>query len=265
MLNYPNINPIALAIGPLEIRWYSLAYIAGIFLGWLYAKQMNKRAKFATAIQFENVITWVVIGIVAGGRIGYCLFYNTTYFLSNPHEILYIWQGGMSFHGGMTGCILSMYIYCRLNKIAFFPFMDAAAAVAGIGIFFGRLANFINGELYGRVTDSSIAMIFPNSDGQPRYPSQLFEAFGEGFMMVVILSILYWVFNAWRRPRLICGVFLIWYAFVRITLEQFREPDEQLGFFLGHYTMGQILSVPMVLLGIYLIFRALREPKKPNN
>lgn len=265
MLNYPDIDPIALQLGPLAIRWYSLAYIAGIFLGWLYAKQMNKRAKFANATQFENVITWIVVGIVAGGRIGYCLFYNTTYYLSNPHEIFYVWQGGMSFHGGMIGFVIALYSYCRLNKIAFFPFMDAAAAVAGIGIFFGRIANFINGELYGRVTDSELGMIFPNSDGNPRYPSQLFEAFGEGVLMVLILSILYWKFNAWKRPRLISGVFLIWYAIVRIFVEQFREPDEQLGFFFGSITMGQILSFPMILLGIYLIFLALREPKKSNH
>lgn len=262
MLNYPHIDPIALQLGPLAIRWYSLAYIAGIFLGWLYAKQMNKRAKFANAVQFENVITWIVIGIVLGGRIGYCLFYNTSYFLSHPHEMLYIWQGGMSFHGGMIGFVIAMYSYCRLNKIAFFPFMDAAAAVAGIGIFFGRIANFINGELYGRVTDSEWGIVFPHSDSNPRYPSQLFEAFGEGLLMVIILSIMFWVFNAWKRPRLISGTFLVWYSIVRIFVEQFREPDEQLGFFFGSITMGQILSAPMFLLGIILIFLALREPKK---
>ncbi len=255
MLTYPNIDPIAIKIAGFAIRWYSLAYIAGILGGWWYAGRMNLRAKFMNAKQFDAILSWIVIGIVAGGRLGYVIFYNGHYFLQHPLEIFYLWQGGMSFHGGMIGTILSIYIFCRINKLQFFRVMDVAACVSPIGLGFGRMANFINGELYGRITNSPVAMIFPNSDGQPRHPSQLYECAMEGILLFAILSLLFWKFNKWQKPAFLSGAFLICYGIFRIIAELFREPDMQLGYLFQNVTMGQILCVPMLLLGFYLILK----------
>jgi len=253
MLKYPNIDPIALQIGPLAIRWYSLAYITGILAGWWYAGKMNGRAQFINQKQFDAILSWIVVGLILGGRLGYVIFYNTAYFLHHPVEIFYLWQGGMSFHGGMTGTVLAIYFFCRKYKMQFFPVMDIAACVSPIGLGLGRLANFINGELYGRPTTSAFGMIFPNSDGQPRFPSQLLEASLEGFTMFVVLSVLFWRFNKWKNPGFLCGAFLVCYGIFRIIAECLREPDAQLGYFFQYITMGQILCIPMLLLGIYLI------------
>lgn len=255
MLKYPHIDPIAFKIGKFAIRWYSLAYIAGILGGWWCAGRMNLRAKFMDKRQYDAVISWIVVGIVLGGRLGYVIFYNAPYFLQHPVEIFYLWQGGMSFHGGMIGTVLAIFIFCRLNKIGFFPVMDVAACVSPIGLGFGRLANFINGELYGRPTppNSPFGMIFPNSDGLPRYPSQLLEASLEGVVLFIIMSALFWKFNKWKSPAFLSGVFLIFYAIFRIIVECFREPDEQLGYFFNYITMGQMLCVPMILLGFFLV------------
>lgn len=258
MLNYPKIDPVAIQLGPLAVRWYSLAYIIGILGGWWYAGRMNKRARFMSHLQFDAILSWIVVGIVLGGRVGYVLFYKPGYYFEHPLEIFYLWQGGMSFHGGMTGTILAIYIFCRIHKLAFFKVMDIAACVSPIGLFLGRLANFVNGELYGRPTDSAIAMIFPNSDGQPRYPSQLIEASLEGVCLFIILSVLFWKFNKWQRPMFLSGVFLICYGTFRIIGECFREPDVQLGYLFQHLTMGQILSTPMILLGGYLVVKSKR-------
>ena len=256
MLNYPHINPVALQIGPLAIRWYSLAYIAGILGGWWYAGKMNLRAKFMNQQQFDAILSWIVGGIILGGRLGYVIFYKPGYYIEHPLEIFFLWQGGMSFHGGMTGTILAIYIFCRRNNLVFFRVMDVAACVSPIGLFFGRVANFVNGELYGRVTNSPIAMIFPNSDHQPRYPSQLIEASLEGILFFIILSSLFWLGNKWQKPSFLSGAFLICYASFRIIAELFREPDVQLGFLVGGLTMGQLLSIPMILLGLYLVITA---------
>ena len=282
MLEFPNISPVAIAIGPdtvlsvfgwfsiklpLLIRWYSLAYIAGILGGWWYAGRMNRRAQFMNEKQFDAILSWIVIGIVAGGRLGYVIFYNAAYFIHHPLEIFYVWQGGMSFHGGMIGTILSIYIFCRRNKLEFFRIMDVAACVSPIGLGLGRLANFINGELYGRATDSPLGMIFPNSDGLPRHPSQLYEAGLEGFLFLIILSLLFWKYDKWKKPAFLSGVFLICYAIFRIIIECFREPDAQLGFFFQYITMGQLLCIPMILLGVYLLYRAGKyaKPVTRNN
>jgi phosphatidylglycerol:prolipoprotein diacylglycerol transferase len=259
MLEFPNINPIALELGPIIIRWYSLAYIAGIVGGWLLIGQMNKQTQLLNKKQYDSLMSYGILGIILGGRLGYVLFYNAPYFINHPSEILMVWQGGMSFHGGMLGVIFAIWLFSYIHKIKFFSIMDMVAAVVPIGLFFGRCANFINGELYGRVTNSPLGMVFPDGGPQLRYPSQLFEAGLEGIVLFCILTYLFWVKKSWKMPGLISGVFLLFYAASRIFIEQFREPDPQLGFFFGNITMGQILSIPMILLGLYLIFNAARK------
>lgn len=257
MLPYPHIDPIALQLGPLAIRWYSLAYLAGILLGWWYIKKENARRPIAglTPKAFDDMVMYAVIGIVLGGRLGYVLFYNASYYLSHPVEALYIWQGGMSFHGGMLGTILAFYLFCRKYKVQFLELMDVIAPAATIGLFFGRIANFINGELYGRVTDSALGMVFPHGGELPRYPSQLFEAALEGIALFALLTFLMKRTDARNKPGLLGGVFLVGYAVSRLIVENFREPDIQIGFLFEMMTMGQLLSLPMLLLGLYLICR----------
>lgn len=255
MIQYPNIDPVLISFGSLQIRWYSLSYIAGILLGWIYCGWLNKKAKALTKDQYDSILTWVIIGIVLGGRLGYVLFYKPMEFLHEPHRIFAVWEGGMSFHGGMIGTILALWIFCRKNKIEFFKVIDLAAVVTPIGLGLGRLANFINGELYGRPTESEYGMIFPTDPLQtPRHASQLYEAFLEGFVMLVLLFIAFKFFEAWKRPKLLSGLFLISYGIFRSIVEIFREPDAHLGFLYEGVTMGQLLSAPMVLLGLYLVF-----------
>ena len=265
MLTYPIIDPVALEIGQLAIRWYSLAYIVGIVAGWLYAGKLNKISKFATKEQFDAILNWVIFGILIGGRLGYVLFYRPLDYIHAPEQIVMLWKGGMSFHGGMLGVIIAMYIFCRRNGIKYFKLMDVAACVASIGLFLGRLANFVNGELYGRVTSSYFAMIFPNSDGYPRHPSQLYEAAGEGIVLFILANILFWVFKAYRKTGFLSGFFLLYYGCFRIFIEQFREPDQGVNLLFGEITRGQLLSAPMIIGGVYLILRSLREPKTANN
>ncbi len=252
---FPNIDPIALSIGPVAIRWYALAYMAGILIGWWYLIQINKKEPIVfTKKALEDIVVWTTAGIILGGRLGYVLFYNPVYYASHPLEALQIWHGGMSFHGGMVGLGLAILMLCRREKIPFLRAIDLVVCVAPIGIFFGRIANFINGELYGRVTDVPWGMVFPNGGPLPRHPSQLYQAGLEGLMVTVILAIA--VHTPLRQKAgALSGLFLIGYSLSRIVMELFREPDAQLGFIFGQFTMGQLLSVPMALLGIYLVFR----------
>lgn len=264
MLTYPVIDPVALQIGPVAIRWYSLAYIIGIVGGWWLIGKMNKRANVMNKEQYDNLMTYGILGIILGGRLGYVLFYNLGHFLKHPGEILMVWQGGMSFHGGMLGSIAAIFIFARRNKIKFFSVMDMVAAVAPLGILLGRLANFINGELYGRITTSEFGMIFPHGGPLPRYPSQLMEASLEGLALFLILMFLYWKKECWKKPALVSGAFLIFYGCFRIISECFREPDVQLGYFFEAVTMGQILSIPMIIFGIYLVINAKRKNTGKN-
>jgi len=264
LLEYPNIDPIALELGPLVIRWYSLSYIGGLLLGWWYLSWMNKTTQALSKEQYDSILTWAIFGVVLGGRLGYVLFYKPLHYLNNPEEIFAVWQGGMSYHGGTIGVILAIYIFTRRHKISFFPVMDMAAVATPIGLGLGRLANFINGELYGRATDSPIGMVFPTDPEQiSRHPSQLYEAALEGLVLFVILFVAFKVFKAWQRPMLLSAIYLIFYGAFRIIAEFFREPDVHLGFIFNHVTMGQILSIPMILLGIYLVWKS--EPQKNNN
>lgn len=257
MLTFPQIDPVLIEIGPLAIRWYSLAYVAGIMLGWwLLAHEHKKRS--ITGLNkkaLDDLILWAVIGIIAGGRLGYVLFYQPAYFLNHPLQILYIWQGGMSFHGGLLGVIAAFWLFCKKHGVRFLALMDVVACAAPIGLFFGRIANFINGELWGRVTDSPFGMVFPNGGPEPRHPSQLYEAATEGLLLFMVLFIALKYTTARNNEGLLAGLFLVGYALARSSMEQFREPDAMIGFI----TIGQLLSLPMAVLGLYLIFRAKRK------
>jgi phosphatidylglycerol:prolipoprotein diacylglycerol transferase len=263
---FPVFNPIALQIGPIAIRWYALAYIGGIVLGWLYARSLVKKERLwggpapISLLQLDDFILWVTIGIIVGGRTGYVLFYNPAFFMQHPAEIFQLWNGGMSFHGGFLGCVAAVMLFCRANGISVLSLGDITTAVGPIGLFLGRLANFINSELWGRPADSSVpwAMVFPNGGPLPRHPSQLYEAGLEGILLFTILAIMIRM-GALKRPGLILGSFIAIYAFARIASEFFREPDVQLGFLWGGLTMGMLLSVPMIIVGVILIVKAWRR------
>ncbi len=260
MLEFPQIDPIALQIGPLAIRWYALAYIAGIVLGWQLLKRLAVvPPQAATKEQVDDYITWITLGIILGGRLGYVLFYRPGYYLFNPLEALMVWQGGMAFHGGALGVIIATLIFCRREKLNPLRLGDRVAVVVPIGLFFGRVANFINGELFGRAADVPWAMIFPTDRLQiPRHPSQLYQAGLEGIALFALLLILWSIPANRARPGLLTGALLAGYGVARLIGEFFREPDAHLGLLLAGATMGQLLSLPMVLVGAWLIWRSRR-------
>jgi phosphatidylglycerol---prolipoprotein diacylglyceryl transferase len=266
LMTFPVFDPIAISIGPFAIRWYALAYIAGIVLGWIYARSMLKTETLwdgpppLSLAQLDDFILWVTIGIIVGGRTGYVLFYNLPFFIQHPAEIFELWKGGMSFHGGFMGCVVAVMWFARVNGISILSLGDITTAVAPIGLFLGRLANFINSELWGRAADPSLpwAIIFPNGGPVPRHPSQLYEAGLEGIMLFTILAVMVRL-GALKRPGLILGSFIAIYGLARIIGEHFREPDLQLGFLWGGLTMGMLLSVPMVIAGAILIAASWRR------
>lgn len=259
-MNFPNIDPVALQIGPFAVRWYALAYVTGILIAqWLICKlddrrktpQLNKQAR-------DNLILYGVFGIILGGRFGYVLFYNLSYYLTHPQDIAAVWHGGMSFHGGFAGILIAFWLFARRYNIKWLALMDIMAVTTPIGLFFGRLANFVNGELYGRVTDSPLGMVFPNGGALPRHPSQLYEAGLEGVVLFTILWLLATRTNAMEKSGMLGGTFVAGYGIARFTVEFFREPDIQLGFIVGGLSMGQLLCIPMILFGSWLIIRARR-------
>jgi phosphatidylglycerol---prolipoprotein diacylglyceryl transferase len=266
LIDFPVFNPVAIAIGPIAIRWYALAYICGIVLGWLYARALLKNEKLwggpapISLAQLDDFILWVTIGIILGGRTGYVLFYNPSFFIQHPAEIFILWKGGMSFHGGFMGCVAAVILFCRANKLPILPLGDITTAVGPIGLLLGRIANFVNSELWGRAADPDLpwAMIFPNGGPEPRHPSQLYEAGLEGIVLFTILAIMIRL-GALKRPGLVLGSFIALYGLARITGEMFREPDPQLGFLWGGLTMGMLLSVPMVVAGTIIIMQTLRR------
>lgn len=268
VLPFPNIDPVLVHIGPFAIRWYALAYIAGILLGWFYARRMIRNERLwggpapLTVTDFDDFIVWVTLGIILGGRIGYVLFYNPSYFAANPLEIFQIWGGGMSFHGGFIGCVLAVLLFARRRGISILSLGDLTCAVGPIGLFLGRLANFINGELWGRTTDVPWAMVFPGGGPLPRHPSQLYEAALEGLVLLIVLAVLIYRRGALKKPGLIVGAFAVGYALARSFCEFFREPDAQLGFLYGGATMGQLLSIPLLLAGVVFIALALRRTRE---
>jgi phosphatidylglycerol:prolipoprotein diacylglycerol transferase len=261
---FPAFDPVLISFGPFAIRWYALSYIAGILLGWWYARWILRNERLwggtppMTLVDFDDFVIWVTLGIIIGGRTGYVLFYNLPFFVEHPAEILQLWKGGMSFHGGFLGCVAAVVLFAWKRGISILSLGDVTCAVGPIGLFLGRLANFINGELWGRPSDVPWAMVFPHGGPLPRHPSQLYEATLEGLVLLAILAILVRA-GALRRPGLIVGAFAIGYALARSFCELFREPDVQLGFLWGGLTMGQLLSIPLILAGIGFIVVALRR------
>ena len=254
MLTFPTLDPVAVQLGPLAIRWYALAYLGGFLLGWRYGISLLRRSPHALTIKtLDDFLPWAVVGTILGGRTGYVLFYNASDYLAHPLEALQVWHGGMSFHGGMIGVILAAFLFTRKNKIPFLVFTDILACVTPIGLGLGRLANFINGELFGRVTDAPWGMVFPRGGDLPRHPSQLYEAFAEGIVLFLILFLLSKNPKIWERTGQLSGFFLLFYGLLRFSLEFFRAPDQQLGFLFVGATMGQLLCVPMMMAGLYLV------------
>ncbi len=247
-----NFDPVAFQIFSLEIRWYSLAYVAGISLGWLYCKKKLIKDHHILSL-FDDFITYLIIGIILGGRIGYALFYNLKYYLDNPFEILMIWSGGMSFHGGLIGVIIATKLFSDKYKIDQFIFLDLVALSAPIGIFFGRIANFINSELYGRQTDVAWSVQFTLIDNIKRHPSQLYEALFEGIILFFILGY-FFKKNYLKKPGQISGLFLIFYSLFRFFVEFFRLPDSQVGYLILNLTLGQLISIIFLILGAILFF-----------
>jgi len=264
-LQFPDFDPVLVHIGPFAIRWYALAYIVGILLGWLYARAIIRTERFwggpapMTVADYDDFIVWVTLGIILGGRIGYVTFYSPGYFSQHPLEMLQLWKGGMSFHGGFTGCVVAVVLFAKARGVPMLSLGDVTCTVGPIGLFLGRLANFINGELWGRPTDVPWAMVFPTGGPLPRHPSQLYEASLEGLLLFAALFLLVRA-GALRRPGLVIGAFAIGYAIARSFSELFREPDAQLGFLWGGLTMGMVLSVPLFLFGVVLVIIALRRP-----
>ena len=252
MLTYPHFNPIALQFGPIKIHWYGIMYLIGFAAAWVLGVWRSKKPHSPlTATQVGDVIFYGALGVILGGRIGYMLFYNLTNFIHQPWIIVEIWDGGMSFHGGLIGVAIVMWLYARKNKLTLFALTDFIAPMVPIGLGAGRIGNFINGELWGRVTSSSIGMIFPGAGPLPRYPSQLIEFFLEGVVLFAIL----WCVSIKPRPKmLMSALFLIFYGLFRVGAEFFRQPDPQLGFVaFGWVSQGQLLSIPMILLGGILL------------
>jgi phosphatidylglycerol:prolipoprotein diacylglycerol transferase len=260
-LPFPAIDPVLVEFGPLVIRWYALAYVAGLLIGWQYLLRLARgEPKVMERQDVDDFLLWATLGVIIGGRLGYVLFYNAEYFLSRPLEILAMWRGGMSFHGGLLGMVAAIVLFSRKRRLELLGVCDLIALVAPIGLFFGRVANFINGELFGRATDVPWAMVFPRGGPAPRHPSQLYEAALEGLVLFLILLAIDRLTGARARRGVLTGIFLAGYGAFRSFVEFFREPDAHLGFLLAGTTMGQLLSLPLLAIGLYLIVAALRRP-----
>ena len=255
-----NFDPVAIDFFSLEIRWYSLAYIIGILIGWIISKKFII-SNFQIKEKFDDYITYLIIGIIVGGRLGYVFFYNLNYYLNNTIDILKIWQGGMSFHGGLIGVIIASIFFAKKNHQEPFEYLDIVSLVAPIGIFFGRAANFINSELYGLETNLPWGVKFIQVDNLFRHPTQLYEAFFEGIILFVILMN-FKNKGFMKMPGIISGLFLIFYSFFRFFIEFLRVPDEQLGYLFLNLTMGQIISLLFLLIGIYLVIKKYEIKKK---
>ena len=260
---FPDIDPVIVHIGPLAIRWYALAYIAGLTLGWRYIIRLINTPRLwkgpapVNQLQIDDALLWAAMGVILGGRIGYVLVYDPMQYLAHPLEIFAVWHGGMSFHGGALGTLIGVALYARKHGIPVLSIFDLTSAAAAIGLFFGRIANFINSELWGRPTDVAWGVIFPNGGPMPRHPSQLYEAALEGIVLFIILRVLTHHFDALKRPGTAWGTFIAGYGVARVFVEFFREPDIQLGYLYGGWlTMGMILSVPMIIVGALIVWKA---------
>jgi len=268
VISFPEFDPVLINVGPFAIRWYALAYVVGILAAWFYARTLVRSDRLwggpapLTAVDCDDFVLWCAPVVFLGGRIGYVLFYNPAYFAAHPLEIFEPWTGGMSFHGALLFILLVEAVFARWRKIPFLSLTDIVSAGAPIGLFFGRITNFINGELWGRATDVPWAMVFPDAGPSPRHPSQLYEAALEGLLLFVVLALLVRA-GALMRRGTITGVFALGYGLARIIGELFREPDEQLGFLWGGLTMGMLLTVPVILVGIGILVVARRTKPAP--
>lgn len=264
LLTFPNLDPVIFSIGPIDVRWYGLSYVLGILLGWYYAKYLISKTALwpqdkapLTQKDIDDFVLWAAIGIVAGGRLGYILFYDFAAVSNDPMRIFQVWNGGMSFHGGLVGTCIAMILFAYARQIKVWNLFDITCAVAPIGLFFGRIANFINGELWGKLTNVPWAFIFPSGGPFQRHPSQLYEAALEGLVLLLILMLLVFRFKFLKMPGLIAGAFLIGYAMARIFVEFFREPDAHIGYLFGGWlTMGMLLSAPLLAIGVAAMLRA---------
>lgn len=265
-LTFPNIDPEAFSIGPVSIKWYGLAYMGGLVLGWLYVRRLlstphlwRNNTPPLTIDRVDDLLLFMTLAIIVGGRLGQVLLYEPGYYFSNPSEILKTWRGGMSFHGALIGSAIAILIFARQYKVSARTIMDICCAAVPFGLFFGRVANFINSEHWGRTTDAAIGMVFPNGGPEPRHPSQLYEAALEGLVMLVIMRIMTHKVLGLKQPGLVTGVWLAWYAIARSICEFFREPEPIHALNIEPFTAGQIYSIPMLLLGIYFIVTARRK------
>ncbi len=267
-LVFPPLDPVAISFGSIEIRWYALAYLAGFLLGWRYCLYLARHFPRGPAPErYDEFLTWAVIGTVIGGRLGYILLYQSDYYFAHPLEMLQVWHGGMSFHGGALGVVMAAWLFAQRRNLNFFSFTDVLACVTPIGLGLGRLANFVNGELYGRVTTMPWGIVFPHGGDMVRHPSQLYEAILEGPVLLILLFLMSRKISFRARPGYLSGVFLLCYGVFRFGVEFFREPDAQFGFLYGDMTMGQLLCVPMIMFGVYLTMwtekRTKRRPPQP--
>lgn len=272
-ITYPIIDPVLLQIGPIAIRWYALSYIAGILLGWLYARRIvtndalwGRGSSPISKRRLDDFVVFATLGIVVGGRLGYVFIYDFQHFLDQPLSVFALWEGGMSFHGALVGTVLAMALFARYAKLPVWSLVDVVATVTPIGLFLGRIANFINGELYGRVSDVPWAMVFPTGGPQPRHPSQLYESALEGFVLFWILWFLVYRLKMLQKPAFLSGAFVAGYGAARTFAEFFRQPDTQIGtngFLADGITMGMLLSVPMVIIGVAVMVWAARRKETP--
>ena len=259
VIPYPAIDPVLFEVGPVVVRWYSLAYIVGLIAGWRYLRVLVKGPPTVMReLDADDFLVWATLGVILGGRLGYVLFYKFGFYMDNPLAILQVWRGGMSFHGGLLGVTMAGYLFARRRAIPFLPFADSVACVAPIGLFLGRLANFVNGELFGRPSDVPWAMVFPGAGPAPRHPSQLYEAALEGIVLFAVVNVLWRVEAVRTRHGFLLGILLAGYALARAAVEMFRQPDAHIGLLMAGTTMGQWLSAPMLALGLYLMLRPRR-------
>jgi len=252
----PAIDPVIFSFSFIEIRWYSMAYVTAFLLGNYLIKSFNSSLEYKIDNKLiDNFFIWAIIGVIIGGRIGYVMFYQLNSFILDPKYIFYIWKGGMSFHGGLTGMIIGVFLFSKKNNIDFFALSDLVSLVAPVGLFFGRIANFINTELIGRITDFPLAVIYPSIDNFPRHPSQLYEAFLEGVVLFIIL--LYVFFKNYSKEKYgkISGIFLLFYGIFRFLIEFLREPDQQIGLIFNFFSMGQLLCVPLIFFGFIILYK----------
>jgi phosphatidylglycerol:prolipoprotein diacylglycerol transferase len=269
-LPFPAIGPVALDIGGFEIRWYALAYIGGILLGWFYVLRLLARDRLwggeapVSRQTIDDLLVWAALGIILGGRLGYVLFYNSAYYLDHPLEIAALWRGGMAFHGGLAGVVIAVIGFARARRAPLLTLGDLMAAATPFGLLFGRLANFVNGELYGRPSAAPWGIVFPGGGPEPRHPSQLYEALLEGVVLFAILRIATHRFGALGRPGFVFGLFVLFYGTFRIIAEMFRMPDPQIGFLPGGLTMGIALSAPMIPIGLVFIWISRRAKQAGN-